>query len=147
MGHDQALRGSDSTSIDSGSSGDGPPQSGKKFGGWIFGPWGVTPAKSNGNAYSSKSVGSSISSKRVIQRAVSGPISATHHAPVIAVDPLQAFMGAAFAGRRPGINQKGPIPGFKKIIKAPSNVEPENVNTEALREVLAEAEAETETET
>jgi outer membrane murein-binding lipoprotein Lpp len=50
------------------------------------------------------------------------------------VDPMKAFMG-----RTPGINQKGPVPGFvKKIEKAPSKVIPEMVNHDALREVLME---------
>jgi hypothetical protein len=45
----------------------------------------------------------------------------------------------AFMGRSPGINQKGPVPGFvKKIEKAPSKVIPEMVNHDALREVLME---------
>jgi hypothetical protein len=50
------------------------------------------------------------------------------------VDSMKAFMG-----RPPGINQKGPVPGFvKKIEKAPSKVIPEVVNHDALREVLME---------
>jgi len=42
-------------------------------------------------------------------------------------------------GRSPGINQKGPIPGFiKKVEKAPSKVNPELVDHDALREILME---------
>jgi hypothetical protein len=42
-------------------------------------------------------------------------------------------------GRPPGINQKGPVPGFvKKMEKAPSQVNAAAVDREALLEVLEE---------
>jgi hypothetical protein len=42
--------------------------------------------------------------------------------------------------RPPGINQKGPIPGYiKKDVKAPSRVKPKTVDHDALREVLMES--------
>jgi hypothetical protein len=41
--------------------------------------------------------------------------------------------------RPPGINQKGPIPGFiKKTARTPSQVKPEVVDRDALQEVLNE---------
>jgi hypothetical protein len=85
---------------------------GKKVGGWVFGRWGVSPAKSTDNLLG-----------KATQRVISQP-----------VDPLRAFMG-----RPPGINQKGPIPGYvKKADKAPSNVKPAVVDHDALREILRE---------
>ncbi|KAL2073330.1 hypothetical protein VTL71DRAFT_10654 [Oculimacula yallundae] len=104
---------SDSRSISSSNSNEGIKT---KLGGWVFGRWGVTPQKS------SNDLRSSYLATPLQPRAVSTP----------AVDPLRAFMG-----RSPGINQKGPIPGFvKKIEKAPSKVMPEVVDHEALREIL-----------
>jgi hypothetical protein len=45
----------------------------------------------------------------------------------------------AFMGRPPGINQKGPIPGFtRKIEKPPSKVQAEQVDHDALREIFIE---------
>ncbi|KAL3422533.1 hypothetical protein PVAG01_06689 [Phlyctema vagabunda] len=88
---------------------------GKKVGGWMFGRWGVSPARSNGDL---KAPGNPTP-----HRAVSTP-----------VDPLRAFMG-----RPPGINQKGPIPGLKRPEKAPSTVNPTVVDHDALRETLMEA--------
>jgi len=106
---------SDSRSISSSNSNEGIKT---KLGGWVFGRWGVTPQKS------SNDLRSSYLAVPPPQRAVSTPV----------VDPLKAFMG-----RSPGINQKGPIPGFvKKVEKAPSKVKPEVVDHDALREILME---------
>ena len=90
----------------------------KKVGGWVFGRWGMTPTKSSNDLR-----GASAAQSPSQQRVVSSP-----------VDPLRAFMG-----RAPGVNQKGPIPGFvKKADKAPSNVRPESVDRDALRDILSE---------
>ncbi|KAL5324214.1 hypothetical protein ACEPPN_008758 [Leptodophora sp. 'Broadleaf-Isolate-01'] len=106
---------SDTRSISSSNSNEGIKT---KLGGWVFGRWGVTPQKS------SSDLGASYLAVPPQQRAVSTPV----------IDPLKAFMG-----RSPGINQKGPIPGFvKKMEKAPSNVKPEVVDHDALREILME---------
>jgi hypothetical protein len=105
---------SDTRSISSSGSNEGI---GKKVGGWVFGRWGVSPAKSSGDLKAAASAPPP-------QRVVSTPV----------VDPLQKFMG-----RPPGINQKGPIPGFvKKVEKAPSRVKPDVVDHDALREILME---------
>lgn len=106
---------SDSRSISSSNSNEGIKT---KLGGWVFGRWGVTPQKSSGDLRTSNLAATPQ------QRSVSTPT----------VDPLKAFMG-----RAPGINQKGPIPGFaKNIEKAPSKVKPEIVDHDALREILME---------
>ena len=104
-------------STNSGSSGE-RPGIGKKVGGWVFGRWGVSPAKSSGDLRNNST--NSAQQKRV----VSTP------APV---DPLQAFMG-----RPPGVNQRGPIPGFVRKEKAPSQVRPVAVDRDALKEILNE---------
>ena len=105
---------SDSRSINSSNSNEGL---GKKVGGWVFGRWGVSPAKSSGDLRAA-------SAAQAQKRVVSTPV----------LDPLKAFMG-----RPPGINQKGPIPGFvRKAEKAPSQVKPDVVDRDALREILME---------
>jgi hypothetical protein len=110
---------SDARSINSANSGDSPSGLSVKLGGWVFGRWGVSPAKSSDN------LGVPSSPSRSQQRVVSTP-----------VDPLKAVFG-----RPPGINQKGPIPGFvKKVERAPSSVKPAAVDHDALREVLMEGE-------
>lgn len=107
---------SDARSISSSNSNEGI---GGKLGGWVFGRWGVSPAKSTADLR-----GAAARAATPQPRAVSGPVT----------DPLRAFMG-----RPPGINQKGPIPGFvKKAAKAPSQVKPEMVDHDALREILNE---------
>jgi len=106
---------SDNRSIASSNSNEGI---GGKLGGWVFGRWGISPAKSHADLR-----GASMRAAASQQRVVSGP----------AVDgTLQAYMG-----RPPGINQKGPIPGFiKKIPRTPSQVKPEIVDHDALQEIL-----------
>jgi hypothetical protein len=102
---------SDSRSINSSNSNEGGIS--KKVGGWVFGRWGVSPAKSTDN------LRASVEQKRN----VSQPI-----------DPLKSFLG-----RPPGINQKGPIHGFvKKTEKPPSKVKPEIVDHASLKEILRE---------
>jgi hypothetical protein len=89
----------------------------KNLGGWIFGRWGVAPATPSDDIRGTNPVSPSP------HRAVSTPI----------IDPLKEFIG-----RPPGINQKGPIPGFRRTEKAPSRVMPTVVDQDALREVLME---------
>jgi hypothetical protein len=93
---------------------------GNKLGGWVFGRWGSSPAKS-------PSPSSHVRNHSV--RTVSTP------AGFPAPDPLRAYMG-----RSPGINQRGPVPGFvKKTERAPSQVKPAVVDHDALNEVLLES--------
>lgn len=108
----------DTRSINSANSGDSPSGLGVKLGGWVFGRWGVSPAKSSDNL-----------------RVPSTPSRNQHRVVSTPSDPLKAMFG-----RSPGINQKGPIPGFvKRIEKAPSSVTPAAVDHDALREVLMES--------
>lgn len=109
------------SSGNSGNSGDGLS---KKVGGWVWSRWGVSPTST-----SSPTAGNVVSSTP--ERPTSTPrIGSTLAIPE---DPLRAFMG-----RPPGINQKGPILGFKRSEKAPSKVVPERVDQDALREILME---------
>ncbi|TVY90797.1 hypothetical protein LAWI1_G006553, partial [Lachnellula willkommii] len=109
---------SDARSINSSNSGESPSTGlSGKLGGWVFGRWGMSPAKSSENLRAPN---------RNQQRVVSTP-----------VDPLKATLG-----RPPGINQKGPIPGFvKRLERMSSSVKPATVDHEALREVLMEGQS------
>lgn len=118
----------DRSSIRSGSSTEGNNNSnglGKKVGGWVFGRWGMSPVKSTNDLRSTSEAQIPIPPPTV--RAVSTPaISVTP-------DPIRAIMG-----RAAGINQKGPIPGFRQTEKAPSKVIPDTIDHDALAEVLGE---------
>ncbi|RFU33310.1 hypothetical protein B7463_g2981, partial [Scytalidium lignicola] len=122
-------QGRDSTSIlrssigSRGSTSTRPPSSssngfGKLMGDWVWNRWGISPVKSD-----TPSAPKDIPPPKQSTRAVSMP----------ATDHFKAIMG-----RSPGINQPGPIPGFKKIEKAPAQVTPEVIDREALNEVLIE---------
>ncbi|KAG0652977.1 hypothetical protein D0Z07_0110 [Hyphodiscus hymeniophilus] len=109
----------DARSINSSNSGESPVGGlGKKVGGWVLGRWGVSPMKSSGDL---RNASQNLAQQK---RIVSTPTP---------VDSLQAFMG-----RPPGVNQRGPIAGFVRKDKAPSQVTPVGVDRDALREVLME---------
>ncbi|KAM0315060.1 hypothetical protein ACHAO8_004166 [Botrytis cinerea] len=132
IGHTNTTRSpsNDRSSIRSSSSNEGNNSStstglGKKVGGWVFGRWGMSPAKSTNDLRSSSDADVPVPPPTI--RAVSTPsISITQ-------EPLRAMLG-----RAAGINQKGPIPGFRQTEKAPSKVVPDLVDRDALAEVLEE---------
>ncbi|OAP64495.1 hypothetical protein AYL99_00467 [Fonsecaea erecta] len=91
---------------------------GRLLGGWVKGRWGIAPIKSNADLTSSAaSIETSSSSETQAQ--ASSPLS---------------YMG----GRPPGINQKGPIPGFKPTPKI-TGVQVTIVDEQGLKESLAES--------
>ncbi|OBT56066.1 hypothetical protein VE04_04192 [Pseudogymnoascus sp. 24MN13] len=99
----------------------------QKLGGWIFGRWGMSPS-SNASSPAASVVDVPPPSLRIgTDRTPSTPAADPNR------DPLRIFMG-----RSPGINQVGPIPGFRKTEKAPSRVIPDRVDWESLLEVLGE---------
>lgn len=116
----------------------------KKQGGWIWGRWGMKPSSTPVRPVPthSKSAASSLvdvhpppnpQMKKLAARAASMPITKLKEAQR-ETDPLKLMLG-----RSPGINQNGPIPGWKPPTKrAPSQVQPVRVDFEALREVLEE---------
>ncbi|KAF7892332.1 uncharacterized protein EAF01_010412 [Botrytis porri] len=130
IGHSSSPRSTsnDRSSIRSSSSNEGNHSStglGKKVGGWVFGRWGMSPTKSTNDLRSSSKAHVPVPPPTI--RAVSTPsISITQ-------EPLRAILG-----RAAGINQKGPIPGFRQTEKAPSKVVPDLVDRDALAEVLEE---------
>ncbi|KFY45136.1 hypothetical protein V495_03096 [Pseudogymnoascus sp. VKM F-4514 (FW-929)] len=100
----------------------------KKLGDWIFGRWGMSPS----SAASTPAASAASSMVDVPPPSLRIGPDRTPSTPAAADpsrDPLRMFMG-----RSPGINQVGPIPGFRKIEKAPSRVIPERVDWESLLE-------------
>jgi len=107
---------------------------GKKVGGWVFGRWGVSPTTTPSPKTPRTATPATPTTPQI--RVVSSPnTTKTSTLPRKEdLDPLRLFMG-----RPPGINQKGPVPGFmKKMEKAPSIVSPVMVDRDALKEVLME---------
>lgn len=110
-------------------------------GGWIRGLWGIRPA-SNPTSISTTPAASRAASlvdvhppphaqmKKLAARAMSMPIQKLKD---VEKDPLKLMLG-----RSPGINVAGPVPGWRKPPKAPSQVQPTRVDFEALKEVLEE---------
>lgn len=93
------------------------PSIGKRVGGWVLGKWGVTPTKTSEDGDLPRrpnSKGSSNSSKTVSSV------------------PSNAF------SRPSGVNQKGPIPGFRQPEPAPVSVHAETVDERLLKETLQE---------
>lgn len=119
------------SSIKSTVSGDEPATSVQKLGGWIFGRWGMSPS-SNTSSPAASAAASLVDVPPPSLRIGTDRTPSTPAADPTK-DPLRMFMG-----RSPGINQVGPIPGFRKIEKAPSMVIPERVDWESLLEVLGE---------
>lgn len=103
-------------------------------GGWIWGRWGISPKPSHSlNSTTSSSTPAPFSNPeppRQPTRAVTMPIKRLKENE----DPMKMMLG-----RSPGINQSGPVPGWRRPVKpAPSQVVPSRVDFEALREVLEE---------
>ncbi|KFZ02505.1 hypothetical protein V500_00171 [Pseudogymnoascus sp. VKM F-4518 (FW-2643)] len=111
------------SSLKSTASGDEATTSVQKLGGWIFGRWGMSPS-SNTSSPAASIVDVPPPSLRIGTDGTPTTPAADPNR-----DPLRMFMG-----RSPGINQVGPIPGFRKIEKAPSRVIPERVDWESLLE-------------
>lgn len=114
-------------SIKSTGSGDEATTSVQKLGGWIFSRWGMSPSSNTSSPAASVMDVPPPSLRIGTDQTPSTPATDPNR------DPLRIFMG-----RSPGINQIGPIPGFRKSEKAPSRVVPERVDWESLLEVLGE---------
>jgi hypothetical protein len=141
------------------------PGLGKRVGGWVWGKWGVNPAptptsgsglKSSGSSQSSgiSSAKSPLSSPSVRPSDLSA-IKDVASAPQLVVEPPKTSVPATaaepikspgelaaeawFKARSPGVNQSGPIPGYKLPPKLPRVVQVTTVDTEGLKHALGEA--------
>lgn len=90
---------------------------GQRVGGWVRGKWGTAPLSS-----AASSVRNHPSSASSTTTASSASANTT----------------ALVLSRPPGVNQKGPILGFKPPAPAPSSIHPSHVDEELLKESLQE---------
>lgn len=92
---------------------------GRRMGGWVLGRWGMAPVASDGETRPDSSPSLSSSTP-----------SAGFHNPVDPVPPRFRFTG---------VNQKGPIMGYRPPPRAPIAVHAQGLDEDLLRESLAEA--------
>nr|XP_001395141.2 hypothetical protein ANI_1_72104 [Aspergillus niger CBS 513.88] len=107
---------------------------GRRVGGWVRGHWGTAPTSSNEpNAETSTTTSASASNTPSRRPSSAGSTSrkSRHHRPQLA-PPLRF--------RYPGVNQKGPILGFRPPSRSrvPVSVHAEQVDEGLLRESLAD---------
>ncbi|PLB37705.1 uncharacterized protein BDW47DRAFT_106656 [Aspergillus candidus] len=110
----------------------------RRVGGWVRGRWGTAPVTSDHvDCPNEAPISSSSSSSRT--SSVPPPV------PPPAEQPRPSSSGDKNRGapsllhfRYPGVNQKGPIMGFRPAPRAPAVLHPENLDEGLLRESLAE---------
>lgn len=97
---------------------------GRLVGGWVRGKWGIAPVKSSGDLRSA-----------AVSMSTSSSAEPQSQSMATLTPPMPPFPFAA--GRPPGINQKGPIPGFKPPPR-PTGVQVKMVDEDGLKQSLAE---------
>lgn len=140
-----------------------PPSAIGRLGGWVRGRWGVAPTKSVGNlrAVSLNQEAASITSSSTSQEdqpetensnsissstpgtstGETGSISSQDNVAPNSVQAKIDPLAIMFAGRPPGVNQQGPIPGFRAAMmskRTPSQVMATVIDEEGLKQGLAE---------
>ncbi|KAJ5580176.1 uncharacterized protein N7459_006161 [Penicillium hispanicum] len=93
---------------------------GRRMGGWVLGRWGVAPASDDNERSAADASPAEISAPKA------------HSTP----NPTDRTPSLHF--RYPGVNQKGPIMGFRPPPRAPVSVHPQGIDEDLLRESLAE---------
>lgn len=104
---------------------------GRRVGGWVLGRWGVAPSLSSSDLRSqaAEAIVNVLASEN---HPVSEPaLPSTTPKPV-----ATPYRPTPFLTRSPGINQKGPIPGFLLPHPAPISLHPTSLDEESLRESL-----------
>ncbi|PLB49597.1 hypothetical protein P170DRAFT_447237 [Aspergillus steynii IBT 23096] len=103
---------------------------GRRVGGWVRGRWGTAPVATNGalqpHAEENASCASSMRSES------SNPSLGRNS------QNLKAESVPSLRFRYPGVNQKGPIMGFRPSPRAPAAIHAEQIDENLLRESLAE---------
>lgn len=106
---------------------------GRKVGGWVLGRWGVAPTPSMGDLrHAVTSDDASTMSTESTSQSVD--TAAAKVKPVTATTPPFTFL----IGRAPGINQKGPIPGFRAPAPTPVALHVSALDEDLLKESLNE---------
>ncbi|KKK13274.1 hypothetical protein AOCH_002669 [Aspergillus ochraceoroseus] len=110
-----------------------------RVGGWVRGRWGTAPTASPTRNLDS------LTEEDVPQSSASSTISSDHslassgqqqHTPAQPLQPKRSFSLVRF--RNPGVNQKGPIMGFRLPPPPPVSIHAEQLDEGLLRESLAE---------
>jgi hypothetical protein len=105
---------------------------GRRVGGWVLGRWGVTPSLSSGDLRgpATEVAGYASDSETLPATAKHTTLSTPSNLGETPPRPLPFF------ARTPGINQKGPIPGFLPSRPAPVSLHPSMLDEDSLRESL-----------
>ena len=103
----------------------------RRVGGWVRGRWGTAPVSTNGDLepHAEEETTSCASS---MHSGSSNPSVGARN------QSLKAESVPSLRFRYPGVNQKGPIMGFRPSPRAPSAIHAEQVDENLLRETLAE---------
>ncbi|OQD83129.1 hypothetical protein PENANT_c018G09110 [Penicillium antarcticum] len=104
---------------------------GRRVGGWVLGRWGMSPVSSDGEV-DAPTQGPTMESTPVPAPTQTPPTPAPPSLGPKAPDPM------ALRFRFPGVNQKGPILGFRPPPAAPIAIHAQGIDENLLRESLAE---------
>jgi hypothetical protein len=104
---------------------------GRRVGGWVLGRWGMSPVSSDGE------VDTPAQDPPIESTPAPAPTPAPHTQtpPTPAPKPPDPM---ALRFRFPGVNQKGPIMGFRPPPPAPISIHAQGIDENLLRESLAE---------
>lgn len=126
---------------------------GRRMGGWVLGRWGTAPVPSErdeaeaeagaGSTPTLESESESTQPAQSTQPEPTIPISTPNPTPTTALStPSQTPDSTSqFRFRFTGVNQKGPILGFRPPPRAPVSIHPQGIDENLLRESLAEGES------
>ncbi|KAJ5096305.1 hypothetical protein NUU61_005661 [Penicillium alfredii] len=101
---------------------------GRRVGGWVLGRWGLAPVSPDRDSHEPTADAS--------EESVTSPTPDTTHHTHRTPNPLAPTPPLGF--RFPGVNQKGPIMGFRPPPSAPTVVHAQGIDEDLLRESLAE---------
>ncbi|EEH10876.1 conserved hypothetical protein [Histoplasma capsulatum G186AR] len=111
----------------------------KKIGGWVFGRWGMTPIASTADSHSPRSSRrSSLASSSRPPRPPSISAVSSVSTSVSASFGFSSTTASTTMARPTGVNQKGPIPGLRPPAKAPTAIQPQEIDEELLQATLLE---------
>ncbi|OQE29488.1 hypothetical protein PENSTE_c002G06353 [Penicillium steckii] len=121
---------------------------GRRMGGWVLGKWGTAPISSepDGNISTEPTVPSDLTQDGETDDSTPKPntVSMSKHVPTPSSTPTSLSStpntdsAPQFRFRFTGVNQKGPIFGFRPPPRAPVSIHPQGVDEKLLRESLAD---------
>ncbi|KAJ5573135.1 hypothetical protein N7450_010119 [Penicillium hetheringtonii] len=120
---------------------------GRRMGGWVLGKWGTAPVSSEaGENESTEPTASDLTHDQEVDNSIPKPqtVSTPKHVdtPASTTYSLSSTPNPnstpQFRFRFTGVNQKGPILGFRPPPRAPVSIHPQGVDENLLRESLAD---------